>query len=92
MDARKRQKSSASLAGFRELSEDELDAVIGGKAQQFEIVIDNEESRVIQDISIDDGNVKIGSSSRKTFGAGKKNPFYKKNGKHVHTIDLSNLN
>ncbi len=92
METKKGLNRSANLVGIHELTENELDTVTGGKAEDFEVIVDTEDARIMQDFTINDGKVKLGSSIKETFEKGKKDPFYHKDGKNnIHTIDLSNL-
>jgi bacteriocin-like protein len=94
MKVAKRQKGFANLAGTHELTEQELEAVIGGAAApsgDYEFVVDTPDARFTYGAHITDGkNFKSDGVIKSDYGTGK-NPYYKAGGVNVHTIDLTNL-
>jgi bacteriocin-like protein len=95
MKAKKGPKSSAGWDDVQELSEQELDAVIGGatttKTGDYAFVIDTADARYTYSAHITDGKkFKHDGMIKTDFDKGK-NPYYKSGKKNAHVVDMSNL-
>jgi hypothetical protein len=87
-------KSPASLAVERELTAQELEAVIGGATAlsgDYALVVDTPDTRDTYSAHITDGkNFKYDGMTKADFDKGK-NPYYKGGKKNAHIVDMSKL-